>query len=385
MAVVEDHLAEYRERVGRLRAEWASGDIGTHRRLLKPAHNQSRFQNYDPEAPTLSDADARLLIANEEGYAFAAKYESYLNLAPDVRRVIIAVRAGDSAALREILRDNPAAANPRWVDGYAVKQIPNDSIPLFCVCEGVFRGTNQQHNEYELVQALVAAGANITIDGDIVLSSATSFNVIRAAEALLDAGAPIDGVDQDGTPIAYALHFGFSEIAELFANRGAKLDVRFAAGVGRLDEVRKWFNADGSLKPGAGALVDPYAAEYKHRGESPFRCERTRANILSQALCFACTHRHIEVAGYLLSQGADVNAIVPGLDSKATVLHRVVHKAGPHTRAMVQFLLDHGADRTIRDGNYNSTPAGWACHFGNHEIAKLLEPDAHAHCASVET
>jgi hypothetical protein len=43
--------------------------------------------------------------------------------------------------------------------------------------------------------------------------------------------------------------------------------------------VKSWFDADGSLKPGAGALADPYEQEYKQRGQSPFRCERTRPNI----------------------------------------------------------------------------------------------------------
>jgi ankyrin repeat protein len=368
-----DCIQAFRDRIIHLQAEWAAGDLETRKRLLKPAHDRSRFENYDPESPALSEADARLLIANQEGYAFAEKYESYLHLDPDVQRVIVAARTGDLATLREVLRTNPAAADPHWITGFAVPHIPNDSIPLFCVCEGTFRGTNPHGNEYELTQALIGAGANITINDDIVLSSATSFNVIGAAEALLDAKAPIDGVDRDGTPLSYAMHFGYVEIAELFANRGAKLDLRFASGVGRLDEVKGWFNPDGSLKPGAGDLVDPYAQEYKHRGESPFRCERTRANILSQSLCFACTHGRIEVAGYLLSQGAPINAIVPGLDCQATVLHRVVHKKGPETVAMVRFLLAHGADPTILDKVHQSTPLGWARYFKNDEVSELLE------------
>jgi hypothetical protein len=76
--------------------------------------------------------------------------------------------------------------------------------------------------------------------------------------------------------------------------------------------VKNWFNADGSLKPGAGALADPYGLELKQKGESAFRCERTRENILNQALYFACVHKKLDVAEFLLSQGADINAIVPG-------------------------------------------------------------------------
>jgi hypothetical protein len=64
---------EFDQRVVRLQAEFAAGDAATRRRLLQPAHAKERFENYDPDAPSLSDADARLLIANQEGYAYWGK------------------------------------------------------------------------------------------------------------------------------------------------------------------------------------------------------------------------------------------------------------------------------------------------------------------------
>jgi len=36
--------------------------------------------------------------------------------------------------------------------------------------------------------------------------------------------------------------------------------------------------------------------------DSVFRCARTRPNILSQALCFACVHNRLEVVNFLLAQ-----------------------------------------------------------------------------------
>jgi ankyrin repeat protein len=377
---------EVERRVVRLQAEFAAGDAETRRRLLQAAHARERFETYDPDAPTLSHADARLLIANQEGYAYWGKYESYLHLDPAVQRVIVAVRSGDIERLRDTLRADPAAANPRWVAGYRrAAPIPNDSIPLFCVSEGVFRGTNTQRNAYDMTRLLVAAGADIHIEGDIVLESAVSFDVIDAVAALLDDGAAIDGVDGDGVPMAYAMHFGYVEVAELLGRRGAKRDLRFAAGLGELDAVKGWFDADGALKPGAGALADPYGQELKHRGQSPFRCERTRPNILSQALCFACTHFRLEVADFLLAQGADIDAIVPGLDMKATVLHRVATGNGRWTRAQIEtgvrFLLDRGADPAIRDEVYHSTPIGWASHFKLGDSVDLLIDRAGIHDA----
>jgi ankyrin repeat protein len=379
------------ERVSLLRAEFAAGDAATRQRLLQPAHAKERFQNYDPRAPSLSEADARLLIANQEGYAFWQKYESYLYLDPAVQTVIAAVRAGKLEALREILHADPAAANPKWVPGFQPpKPIPNDSIPLFCVSEAIFRGTNAHGNEYEITRALIASGGNIEIAGDLVLTGAVSFNAVRVVEALLDHGAQVDGVDGDGVPMAYAMHFGFVKIAELLAGCGAKLDLRFAAGLGQFDLVKSWFNPNGSLKPGAGALADPYGFERKARGETAFRCERTPENILSQALYFACTHNRLDVAEFLLSQGADINAIVPGLDFKATVLHRVatLDFGGPAATSKtalgapaIQFLLDHGASVEVRDQEHHGTPIGWAYHFQRYDVFDLLIDRAGIHDA----
>jgi len=50
-----------------VRRHRAAGDVTTRRRLLQSAHGKERFENHDPEAPSLSEADARLLIANQEG------------------------------------------------------------------------------------------------------------------------------------------------------------------------------------------------------------------------------------------------------------------------------------------------------------------------------
>ena len=181
----------------------------------------------------------------------------------------------------------------------------------------------------------------------------------------------VDGVDRDGVPMAYAMHFGFTAIAELLAGRGAKLDLRFAAGLGRLELVKSFFSADGSLKRDAGSLADPYGLERKQRGQSPFRCQRTRQNVLSQSLYFACVHKRLDVADFLLAQGANINAMVPGLDSRATVLHRIASMDARED--VIRFLLARGADPEVRDEEYHATPADWARYHKRDEIANLLE------------
>ena len=139
-----ESLETLEARVARVRNDFARGDVESRKRLLKPAHAQERFENYDPNAENLSEADARLLIANEEGYAFWSKY-GFLHLDPAVRDVIIAVRTGDLERLHAILQAEPSASNPKWVPGFRIPElIPNDSIPLFCVSQAVFRKTNTE-------------------------------------------------------------------------------------------------------------------------------------------------------------------------------------------------------------------------------------------------
>jgi len=373
------------ERVDRLRKSFAAADHDTRERLLSGVHTRIRFQDYDPDATQLSERDARLVVANEEGYAFWSKYESYLYLDPTVQQVIAAARRGELATMVGLLRADPAAANQRWVRGHTPEQIPNDSIPLDCVSEGVFYGTNTQRNDYQLARALIRAGADVDVDNGGPLKTAVSYYAPGAVRALLEAGAAVDSPEGNGMPMAYALGFGFSDIAELLADHGAQLDLRFAAGLGRLDLVKSFVNVDGSLSPDAGRLADPY--------ENWFRCERTRANVLCQALNFACVHLRMEVADYLLELGADVNQEVPGLNQLGgTVLHALTagvpagasrdsHADDDRRIPVIRLLLQHGADVTLQDSRFHSTPLGWADHHGSQRIFDLLAPMAGVHDA----
>lgn len=174
--------------------------------------------------------------------------------------------------------------------------------------------------------------------------------------------------------------FGFAEITELLAGFGAQLDLRFAAGLGRMDVVKSFVNPDGSLKPDAGRLADPY--------ENWFRCERTRANILCQALHFACFHARLEVAEFLLDLGADVNQEVPGFNQLGgTVLHHLTagvplgaggdsHLDDERRVPLAQLLLRRGASGTQRDTRFHSTPLGWAFHHDSKPMIELLKPYA---------
>ena len=377
-----ESLEEVERRVAHLQASFAAGDVEARKHLLKAAHSADRFENYDPNAVTLSEADARLLAANEKGYAFWLKYDSYIHLDPAVKEVIRAVRTGDLEGLKRVLQADPGAANPKWAPGFEKPaNIPNDSTPLCCVSEGIFEGTNRKGNDYELTVELIQAGANTDLimptppfASGTPLTTAVSYNALGATRALLEGGAAVDGPDGQGMPMAYAMLFGFRDIAEALAKYHPKLDLRFAAGLGDLDSMKRFFLPDGSLTEDAGSLADPY--------DNHYRCERTRENILSQALYCACTHHRFAAADYLLERGADLNAIVPGFDFKATILHRMAAldfggAAAPWNFAsrvpVIRFLLERGASLEVKDPTFNSTPMGWANHFGHQDVEGLFK------------
>ncbi len=306
----------------------------------------------------------------------------YLNEA--VREMLEAVRHGDLRAVREILDDDPSAANANWVGGYSLPDYPNfqnECVPLFVTCQGVFDGTNRKGNEYEIARALIDAGADIHVNEDALLSSAAaSLGAMGVARALLEAGAPIDG-PQDGRreePLCAALFFGFTELSEYLASQGAMLDMRFAAGLGQLEKVKSYFNDDGSLKPGAGELSMMFWDLHGPVGH----VERTREVILRQAMLFASLHARHDVIDYLLAQGADINALVLETDVDATCLHRVCSYTPGKTDSVeavearrvhtVKFLLDRGADVTVVDGTHGATAEQWAERAGFKEAAAQL-------------
>ena len=68
----------------------------------------------------------------------------------------------------------------------------------------------------------------------------------------------------------------------------------------------------------------------------------------------------------LVLSGADVSASNDG----RTALHQA---AACGDAEMVRFLVDHGADPTMKDDAFDATPADWARHLDRGDIASLLE------------
>jgi ankyrin repeat protein len=88
-----------------------------------------------------------------------------------------------------------------------------------------------------------------------------------------------------------------------------------------------------------------------------------------QALVYASMCGQVDVVRFLLDQDIDINAKPPGTHSAVTALHAAVWQGD---EAMVRFLLERGADHTIRDERYDATPLEWAEYGGQGNVADLL-------------
>lgn len=117
-------------------------------------------------------------------------------------------------------------------------------------------------NAAAAIAVLAAAGADLSAPGDgsgygnreTPLHSAVSANDVAAAAALLDGGADIDApgaVIANGPPLVDAVVFRQWTAAHLLVARGCRVNLPYAAALGRLDLVRRFVADDGTVVPGA--------------------------------------------------------------------------------------------------------------------------------------
>jgi hypothetical protein len=135
-------------------------------------------------------------------------------------------------------------------------------------------------------------------------------------------------------------------------------DLPTAAGMGDLERVKRWFDADG--KP---ALGNPAHHMPENTWSSRFNAAwpPTTQSVLDTALGWACMNTRLEVADFLLQHGADINTKWSSHEP-ASILHELVSHANYES---MQFLIDRGIDMTIVDSRWGGTAAGWAYHAAN--------------------
>jgi len=152
-------------------------------------------------------------------------------------------------------------------------------------------------------------------------------------EVLLDFGAAINGLDDDGSPIITALVFGYGAAAETLARRGARADnILVAAALGRQDLVKRFVVDAVTLAPDA-RLVDTRW----------LRVPRDPQAHIELALVWAIKYTRMRVAEFLIQAGVDPAAKD---NDQMTALHWA---AATGMMDLIKVLLERGAPLEVKN------------------------------------
>jgi ankyrin repeat protein len=91
------------------------------------------------------------------------------------------------------------------------------------------------------------------------------------------------------------------------------------------------------------------------------------------ALLIAAESGQIEVMNVLLNAGADIDIVHE--DNKTTLMQLVTKKTTPHNRAVIEYLVSHGANINIQDSKWGYTALHWSIVSGQIENLQILLQD----------
>ncbi|MGE3342855.1 MAG: ankyrin repeat domain-containing protein [Vicinamibacterales bacterium] len=274
-----------------------------------------------------------------------------------------AVVDGDIATLERLLRTEPALARARSAREHR-------ATLLHYVGANGLENYRQRtpSNAVAIAEALLKAGSEVDAEANMSGGGATPIGMVATSSHPWKAGVQnplIDllvaygarlrgerGAGNNHTLINGCLANGRREASEHLARIGATLDLEGAAGVGRLDIVRSYFNEDGTLKANA-----------------------TRKQ-MADGFSWACEYGRTDVVNYLLANGMDVNAPLRPHDQ--TGLHWAAFCG--HVESL-EALLHKGASVAQRDATFRSAPLGWALHAWAEE--PVAPPDRYYRVAAL--
>jgi len=278
-----------------------------------------------------------------------------------------AIVTGDLATLEKLLRQNPGLIRTRSTRRH------HATLLHYISANGV-EGYRQKTpgNIVPIAQLLLQSGAAVNASADIYSGSttldlvATSLHPERAGvqnalmQLLLDHGAMVNAPNPPAGQILTAcLANGRFHAAEFLAQHGAKLNLEAAAGLGRLDVVKRFFE-ENNRENG-----DP--------NPSPTKAQTERA------LLWSCEYGQNAVAEFLLQSGVPPETQA---DTGQTALHWAV--IGGHLDT-IKLLLDHDAPLEAKN-SYGATALGQALWSALHAdngidylavIETLLQAGAH--------
>lgn len=267
------------------------------------------------EGEILALADAQFLVAGDYGFESMPKMVKHIDAltrenssVSKFEAAVDAVISGDVATLESVARDSPELVHARST------RVHRATLLHYVSANGVenYRQKTPK-NAVRVAETLLKAGAEVDALAETYGGGAeqTTLNLVVSSchpaeagvqealvETLLDFGAAINGVEDNGSPLITALAFHYPDAAETLARRGAKVDsIVAAAGLGRQELVSSFTDSSGGLKTDV-PLVE---VSWLRLAKEP------KAN-LELALVWAAMHRRTEVVRILLQKGVDVGA-----------------------------------------------------------------------------
>jgi ankyrin repeat protein len=379
------------------------------------AHALAQIREWHPAFAEASDAEirqapfdidaARLVYARQHGFVSWDELSAHVNAVARGERLepfrdaFEAIRAQNWPRLMMLIQGHPEIVRARGTNG---NTLLNLAVSLAGrTCEPLPPQATQ------LLDAFISAGADVNEPNDrgwTPLHQAAYANQVELAKRLVEAGAAPDreAHGEGGTPLAVALFWGHRETADLLAGIAVvPRNLRIAAGLGRVDLIDDCFSADGALTDAARTARTFYRP---HTGFPVWHPTDDPHEILDEALVWACKADRVEVLPLLVAHGANVNAdpyrgtalLWAAANNRLAAARWLLghgasmspatfggsshgegvtplHIAAQNNHAeMVRLLLDFGADATIEDAIYHSSPAGWAEHFGSARVLEVI-------------
>ena len=289
-------------------------------------------------------ADAQFVLARAHGFlswpAFATHLDALAHSDTETAAFEAAAEAvvRDEATLQELLREHPGLIRARSTREHRA------TLLHYVSANGV-EGYRQKSppNAARITELLLAAGADVEAEADVYGGGCTALGLVATStppreagvqipviDVLLGHGAQIEHPNLAGNNVdaVYAcLANGCPEAAHYLAERGARLGMVGAAGIGRLDVVRQ--------------LVE--VADVSRR---------------EMALRYAAGYGQLEVTRYVLDRGVDVDG--HSGDGETALFYAML---GNHI-AVVRLLLERGArpDMRTQHGDIVETAIWKAAH-----------------------
>ena len=367
-------LSDYARQAGQLFDGWLRDDqqaVGivrqSHPKFLDTKIPWLRRWMTDEQvrATPVTEADAQLALARWYDFGDWSRLVDHVEAVRQpgssvyrFERAVEAVIDGDLSTLKRLLKDDPGLVRARSSRVTHFDPPVHRAMLLHYVASNGVEGYRQRspNTAPDVARALLEAGADPNALCSLYGGECTTLALLVSStppqranvqvpilDALIDHGASMAPAGEGNwtSPIETALVFNKIDAARRLVERGAPiLSVAAAAGLGRVDEVRR-------LLPDASAL------------------DRQRA------LALASQTGQTAAVALLLDAGEDPNRFnPPGTHAHTPPLHQAV-AAGQLD--VVKLLVDRGARLDIRDTIYCGTPLGWAQYCDQPQIAAYLQ------------